>query len=302
MSTSIVNQYGQRRDFYLHNQDLLLDIEHEATSLLASVIKSKIGLISRHIDFGFKELFPFWNRYIPRSRGRAPIGDNIPAGDLGEKVVGLSIFGGLIEAVGADNIYGVPSTPFGGDYRVILRKYILHIDIKSTGPRDDPLELVVPPNQVTGDGAVVAADSNSVSNNPIAVGAKRENCGHTNPTLTPLAPALIDGNIQFLPQLTLFAKFVYRQEGVGQPLDKITLATVPNGILLFDKDGIRYYLSDKYRVSIASSGIRARPCSPFNFGKDDRGRHTAAPNSFRFRIKLPWLKHLDRWRVQDFYQ
>jgi len=301
MSTIIIEQYMRQRDFFLQNQALLFDMERDATNLLAFVISNKVGSIAKQIDFGFKELYPFWKKYTPRPRGRAPVGDNIPSGDLGEKVVGLSIFGGLIEVVGAANIHGIPSTPFGGDYRIVLKDYILHIDIKSTGPRDDPSEIVVPPNQITGDGAIISMADEAVSNNPIAVGAKEETCAYTNPTLTPLAPALIGKDVKTIPQFTLFIKFVYGQKEGGQPLEKITLATVPNGLLLFDERGIRYYLSDKYRVSITDSGIKTRPCSPFNFGKDDRGRHAAAPNAFRFRIKLPWLRHLDPWRVQDFY-
>jgi len=270
--------------------DILLALEHELSRVLKEVAEQKLPQIESSIRRGFdkKDLFPFWSHYAPKQRGRNPIGDNIPSGDLGEKVVGLAILSGFLENLGSNSFLSPIGFPFGGDYRWITaikgNPFVLHLDIKATGPRDNPNELVVPATQVTGYPDELTLEKGEFISVPLYVGA-REPLHIIRPALSPIVPF----KEKFIPQLTAFIKFVYRQESGAQLLDHLKIAIVPNGILLLSP-------SPYYKKYLQSTKKRK---TPFNKGKDDEGRRSVAREGVRFRILLPWLSSLDRegWRV-----
>jgi hypothetical protein len=95
------------------------------------------------------ELRPFWINYPPEQRGRDSSGEGVPWLELGEKTIGSH----LLQAVSRRHpLVSFPGLPTGGDIRFSLDNVLIHLDIKLTGPNDNHDEVVVPPNQVSGDG------------------------------------------------------------------------------------------------------------------------------------------------------
>lgn len=267
----------------------LINLEMALARILKKVAYNQMPLIKQAINAGFQEMFPYWAHYTPRQRGRSPIGDNIPSGDLGEKVVGMAFVAGFLQLLGASSFLSPIGLPYGGDYRWITAindtEVAIHLDIKATGPRDNPNELVVPANQVTGFPDIQNSGGAEVFVSvPLMVGA-REPLQKVRPALSPLVP--FKGRL--IPQLTAFIKFVYTQRNGVQALDKLKIALVPNGILLLGPNP--YYA--KYLKSTA------RRKTPFNKGKDDAHRKSVVGEGLRFRILLDWLASLDpqQWRV-----
>jgi hypothetical protein len=213
------------------------------------------------------DLLPFWIGYAPRQRGRSPTGKSIPWSEVGEK----SLSSNLIRAISnADASVSFPGLPFGGDVRFATGDALIHFDVKMTGPNDNANEVVVPPQQVSGDG--VLWQDGMLSNPFLVVGERRSI--NFQPKLPPFY--ILDRTIRLC--LTYFLKVVYTVQEFGvQPLHYLEVACVPNGLLLFD--GPMY----------------ARTQGLFIPGKDTQ----ATPEHVkRTRIRLAPLAGIDEWRCR----
>jgi len=256
---------------------------HSIRSKLVSNYKDIIASERRYMDFlvgvTFKaatnlyadfcragELIPFWINYAPKQRGRKPKGTSIPWSEVGEK----SLSANLLLAIWQENPQiTFPGLPFGGDVRFATGDAVIHFDVKLTGPNDNPNEVVVPPQQVSGDGLKW---NNGPINSPCEVIGTRAEMMF-QPKLPPFY--ILGGKI--LLCLTYFLKAVYTVEKFGiQPLEYLEVACVPNGLLLFA--GPKYALK---------SGL-------FIPGKDDQ---TKAVEDKRTRIRLDPLAAIEEsWR------
>ncbi len=264
----------------------LINVEKRVALLIKEVAQSKYSLMEEAICYGFEELYPLWQYYAPKQRGKNPKGDNIPFGDAAEKIVGISLLAGLLEMLGTKGFLGPIGLPHGGDYRWVLAPEgeicVLHLDIKATGPRDNPKELVVSTNQVTGFPDLEETQRRSMFVSlPLKVGkSKKKEPDDVYPALPPLVP--FRGKI--IPQITTFVKVIYEQKEHSQQLSQLKIALVPNGILLL---GPQPHYSEHLKVI------------PFRRGKDDKKRKDVAEGRARFRIPLDWLAKLDEWRLSQ---
>ena len=108
------------------------------------------------------------------------------------------------------------------------------IDIKTAGPRDDSDHAVMSPYQISGSGNWVRV-GDGMKNNPIIAEGKIV----THEFFCSLSPIYVLSDGTVAPLLTFVIKPVYamvKETGtdrtIGQPLSKIKLASIPNGILL----------------------------------------------------------------------
>jgi len=170
------------------------------------------------------DLLPFWISYAPRQRGRAPTGKSIPWSEVGEK----SLSSNLLRAISEENPSVIfPGLPFGGDVRFATADALVHFDVKMTGPNDRADEVVAPPQQVSGDGALW---ENGMISSPYLVTGERRSINF-QPKLPPFY--ILDGTPRIC--LTYFLKVVYTVQEFGvQPLHYLEVACLPNGLLLFD--------------------------------------------------------------------
>lgn len=123
--------------------------EHYAKILLNDIVLPAAENIVRDFSKSSFKLLPFWINYPPEQRGNFPTGQSTPWLELGEKTISSNIIREL--SFRFDDII-FPGLPAGGDIRFATDNVYVHLDIKLTGPNDNPNEVVVPPNQVSGDG------------------------------------------------------------------------------------------------------------------------------------------------------
>ncbi|HLH63849.1 MAG TPA: BglI family type II restriction endonuclease [Ktedonobacteraceae bacterium] len=262
MTITEANYFSIRSNLLHKEQSKILAIEQKYMQFLLDVLLSAASTI--YYDFSqAMELKPFWVNYSPVQRGRSPRGTSIPWGEVGEKTISAS----LIRAISLkEPSITYPGLPLGGDIRFAADDALIHLDIKLTGPNDNPDEIVASPHQVSGDGLFW---QNGVFNSPVKVaGSKAEM--NFQPELPPFY--VLDNRI--LLCLTYFIKAVYIVKDLGiQPLHYFELVSVPNGLLLFD--GPNY----------------AQTRGLFIPGKDIR-KHPKK----RTRIRLAPLATLDDWR------
>lgn len=260
--------YHRIRKFLLRNTEGLINLEKRYMDFLTGMIMASVTDIDR--DFlRAGELIPFWTHYSPRQRGRAPTGLATPWSEVGQTTISLHLLQAIVRS--AEQVT-FPGLPFGGDLRFASKQALLHVDVKSTGPNDNPDEVVVPPQQLSGDGAEW---KDGVRNTPHFVRASRgiETKGFNfQPKLAPFYT--LDGKVKVC--LTFFLKGIYTVNAPGnQPLSYLELVCVPNGLLLFD--------SYKY------AGVKGL----FIAGKDDK----TVPESYkRVRVRLPPLAQFAPWR------
>lgn len=267
------NQYFQIRTSILNHPQKILEIEEHYTQFFLNILSKIIEDI--HLDFteNTHELLPFWQNYPPEQRGRKPTGTAIPLLELGEKTISFHLLKSLTHHLPDINFPGLPS---GGDIRFSTKDALIHLDIKLTGPNDNSDELVVPPNQVSGDGQNWKNEGvfNSVWPVLYQTGTRK---GRINYHFHPKLPPFYVLHSQTLLCLTFFIKAVYRVEDFGiQPLVYMELVCVPNGLLLFEND----------RFAETEGLIIA--------GKDEKSK---AENTLRIRIRLNTLATLHRWRA-----
>ncbi|MFV0469307.1 MAG: BglI family type II restriction endonuclease [Dysgonomonas sp.] len=280
------SSYQSSVDFYKINPDRLIDIEHFVMNEILHFIELQLPEIVRDYNEA-SYLYSFWKNYTPLDRGRSPIGDQYTWIEVGEKV-----FGSKLSRYFASNFTikdsGLPS---GSDDRCIISSERIRqtlqitdsawvfIDIKSAGPRDDFNHAVMSPYQVSGSGKWNDIDR-GVLNDPIV--AKGKFVSHN--FLCSLSPIYVLSDKTIAPLATFVIKPVYKMvnngiETIGQPLEKIKIACIPNGLLLTHNPN---YLEKFPNL--------------FFPGKDDKKKDL---RKIRSRVSFDILKSIDSWRVKE---
>ena len=150
----------------------------------------------------------------------------------------------------------------------------VHLDIKLTGPNDNPNEVVVPPNQVSGDGKFWK-DGIINSNFPIVYQSGQKAGQHNYYFQPKLPPLYILDDKPFLC-LTFFLDAIYYVNGFGDhPLKHFELSCVPNGLIMFDGHN------------------HSKTKGLFIAGKDD---NTKDEDTKRVRVRLTPLSQINKWR------
>lgn len=259
------NIFPKQRDRYLSDPELIVELEKCYQELLIH----ELILSYPDIEADFNEssaLYPFWKKYAPRQRGYKPRCDAYPWGEVGEKVLEAYLYKIISKTFPDCRFIGLP---YGHDVRFVTKDAFVHIDVKSTGPTDNPDEVVASPNQVSGDGYII--DGEGIHNSTVVVtGPSRSS--EFQPELPPFY--MIDGT----PKLTLtyYLKCVYKVIEAGlQPLHHLELISVPNGMIMFDS------------LDLCKIPGLLTP------GKDIR---TSVHK--RTRIKLNPLSRINNWRCQ----
>jgi len=228
--------------------------------------------------------------YAPDERGRKPRGDQYPWIEVGEHAIGAKL-GRLLSK---DFLVRDTGLPTGPDQRFILagdkiseitngltQMAWLMIDIKSVGPRDDFEHTVMSHNQISGEG--VWTNPNAGIKNSVLYARGHRQKHKFYPSLPPL---YVLSNKTIIPTIIIALKPVYKMLSLqnkskdgGQPLSRIVLASIPNGLLLVENPG---YLK-KYPHLLFP-------------GKDDKNKD---PFKVRCRISFPILKEIADWRVKN---
>ena len=280
--------YKKSFEYFKKNPSCLMEIEEFVMREMRHFIDLHLPEIVRDYNEA-SYLHPFWKNYPPLDRGRQPVGDQYPWIEIGEQV-----FGNKLARHFASNFQikdsGLPS---GADDRCVIAseriKQILHItdsvwvfvDIKSAGPRDDFDHAVMSPYQISGSGNWTVTKKGIVNKPIIAQGTQVKHEFHC--ALSPVY-VLSDGTIA--PLVTFVIKPVYEmlydgnsRKTIGQPLKKIKVASIPNGILLTKKPNF----------------IQKFPHLFFP-GKDDKGKD---PRKCRARVDFDTLRTIAQWRVAE---
>ena len=283
-------KYNAARDHFIANPQLLIDIERFFANQLVDILKDKLEEIVRDYNEA-SYLYPFWENYPPDDRGRKPKGDQIPWIEVGEHAVGSKL-PRLLENSG----FTIRDTglPAGPDERFVIThpevsKILggysdsawLFIDIKSVGPRDDAPHTVMSHNQISGSGQWLSPEA-GVSNSIMT--AKGLRASHDFHCSLPPLYVLSDGKI--LPLVLIALKPIYSMASVsnltsrtsGQPLERMTIVTIPNGLLLEENPGY----------------LQKHPGLLFP-GKDDK---TKDARKLRARVSFDLLEEIAPWRVQ----
>lgn len=169
-------------------------------------------------------LLGYWEAYAPLQRGHKPRGEAFPWGEVGEKVLEAYLY------KMADTIFPFvrfPGIPYGHDVRFLTKSAFVQIDAKSTGPTDNQNEVVSSPNQVTGDGIL---NGLRITNTTQTIQGKFS----TRDFRPELSPFVLIEEVAY-PVVTMYIKVVYSVKARGhQPLERLELICVPNGLLMFD--------------------------------------------------------------------
>lgn len=267
MAITESDYFHLRADLLNNHMEKIVELERRYMELLNSAVLKAAPSIFKDFD-QVVELYPFWANYPPEQRGRQPKGDAIPWGDMGEKVIHGSVIKAILEILPGVEF---PGLPLGGDIRFATKEAIIHFDLKLTGPRDNPDEVVASPHQISGDGAYWLGDG--FLNSSVVVQGQRATMPF-QPTLPPFY--VLDGTVRVC--LTYFLKAVYTLVARGhQPLTVLELACVPNGLLSFD--GPKY----------------GNYPDLFIPGKDDK---TTPVRRRRTRVRLGPLSQIANWRCR----
>ncbi len=267
MSLSAADYFTRRAEL-LRDPAYIVSVERRYMDFLVGVTLAAAERLER--DFGkANDLLPFWRSYSPKQRGRAPTGNAIPWSEVGEKSLSFNLLRVIVEQLPATTF---PGLPFGGDVRFAHDDAIVHFDVKLTGPNDRTDEVVAPPQQVSGDGALW---NEGVVNSSWTVTGQRASMVF-QPKLPPFY--VLDGTVRLC--LTYFLKAVYTVQDYGvQPLHYLEVACVPNGLLMFD------------------GPVYARTPGLLIPGKDDKSK---AAEDKRTRIRLNPLASLENgWRCRQ---
>ena len=157
----------------------------------------------------------------------------------------------------------------------------LFVDIKSVGPRDDQDHTVMSHNQVSGSGDWVSPEAGVKNKILKAIGKRANHDFHVS-----MPPLFVNSAGKVLPVVIMAIKPVYKMlasttqgdRNDGQPLIRMDLVTIPNGLLLTENTN---YL-DLYPGLLFP-------------GKDDKSKD---PRKLRARISFPILQKIANWRVQ----
>ena len=281
------NEYHKALDFFAHNPETLEQVELFVMREIEHFIDLHLPEIVRDYNEA-SYLHPFWRNYPPLDRGRDPIGDQYPWIEVGEQV-----FGNKLSRYFAANFSVKDSgLPSGSDDRCVIAseriKQILKItdsvwvfvDIKSAGPRDDFEHAVMSPYQISGSGNW-DMPSSGMRNVPIMAIGKRVR----HKFFCSISPIYVLSDKTIAPLVSFVIKPVYSMikdvgcnKTIGQPLSKIKIVSIPNGILLTRNPN----LTKKF------PGL-------FFPGKDDRDKDR---RKCRARIDFGVLKTIADWRVK----
>ncbi len=281
--------YNQARNYFIQNYDQLIGIEKFISLKIHEIVNNNIQQIANDFNEA-SHLYPFWQNYPPEERGRYPIGDQYPWIEVGEHTIGDKL-PRLLEPYFSIRDVGLPT---GADVRLVLTHpeinnltnsftdtCWLFLDIKSVGPRDDQSHAVMSPNQISGSGIWDSANQGIVNDVMMARGQRTSHDFHCS---IPPIYILSDGTV--IPVIIVIIKPVYRMlsleegsEDVGQPLGRISFATVPNGLLLHEQPN---YLAQYPNL--------------FFPGKDDKNTN---PQKMRCRVSFEVLKSIANWRFQE---
>ena len=279
--------YTKAMEFFKQNPQRLI----EAEKFLMDEILHFIDIHQPEIKRDYDEasyLYSFWKNYPPEDRGRAPKGDQYPWIEVGEQVFGNK----LHRHFNANFSVKDSGLPSGADDRCIISSERIRqilgitdsvwvfIDIKSAGPRDDFDHAVMSPYQISGSGNWVNTED-GISNKPIKAKGRLV----THDFYCSISPIYVLSDGTVAPLLTFVIKPVYRmlkdenEKTIGQPLDKIKLASIPNGILLTQNPNY----NRKY------PGL-------FFPGKDDSSKDK---KKMRARISFSLLRDIADWRIKE---
>jgi hypothetical protein len=255
--------YDEARRNLLKNRGRGLEaLEQSIFKILLKGLCDIAPAIKRDFDLAM-DLRPFWEKYAPLQRGHKPRGEAFPWGEVGEKVIEGYLYSNLGSLFGEIRF---PGLPYGHDVRFLTGNAFVQVDIKSTGPTDNPDEVVSSPNQVTGDGLYVGG---LTTNTAQTVQGKRKTIAF-RPELSPFVVL----SSKVYPVVTYYIKVAYLVLGKGdQPLHSLELVCVPNGLLMFD--GPKYGCTPDLLIP----------------GKDIQGHERK-----RTRIRLFPLAQLADWR------
>jgi len=156
----------------------------------------------------------------------------------------------------------------------------IFVDIKSVGPRDDHAHAVMSHNQISGNGYWFELEDGLKNTIMTAKGKYSEHAFHSS-----VPPIYVLSDETVLPVINFCLKPVYGMlslggdEDNGQPLNRLELVSIPNGLLLEEAPGyLKQYPSLIYP------------------GKDDKQKN---PLKIRARVDFKILKKIDNWRVKE---
>lgn len=279
------NSYKKAYDFFCKNPDRLVQIERFVMNEILHFIDLHLPEIIRDYNEA-SFLNSFWKNYPPLDRGRAPVGDQYPWIEVGEQV-----FGNKLSRYFASNFAvkdaGLPS---GSDDRCIIAseriKQILQItdsvwvfiDIKSAGPRDDFDHAVMSPYQISGSGNWIKQED-GIKNDPMIAYGKQVK----HEFFCSISPIYVLSDDTIAPLVTFVIKPVYsmiknvEHKTSGQPLNKIKIASIPNGILLTQNPNLNKLYPHLFFP-----------------GKDDKGKDL---RKCRARVDFKTLLEIADWRL-----
>lgn len=276
--------YNDAHKYFVKNYEKLIQIEKFFMEYFSDFITQNSDEIKRDYDEA-SFLYPFWQNYPPEDRGRMPKGDQFPWIEVGEHIFCPKLSRFLAKTFFVRDS-GLPTGP--DDRYIISNNEILEItnsvwlfiDIKSVGPRDDQDHAVMSHNQVSGNGKWIKPESGITNDIMIAKGQRVTHQFHC---AIPPIYILSDGTIA--PVVHIILKPVYKMLGLlqkenGQPLNRVTLTSIPNGILLTENPN---YL-------LTFPGLLFP-------GKDDKEKD---PRKVRARVSFEKLRQIAEWRYRDF--
>jgi len=237
--------YDKARKHFVSNYEQLIELEKYFFSVLYKTLVNSLDEIVRDYNEA-SYLYPFWQNYPPDDRGRRPKGDQFPWIEVGEHSLGCK----LPRLLGKHFEIRDIGLPTGPDQRLVVKddniskvteKFTdscwLFIDVKSVGPRDDQDHTVMSHNQVSGRGEWTEFEK-GVENKIIQAKGKRT----SHPFYCSIPPIYVLSDGKILPVILLVVKPVYKMLSLngnskqrGQPLNRITVVSIPNGLLLEEK-------------------------------------------------------------------
>lgn len=276
--------YKKSMDFFKQEPQRLIAIEKFVMKEIAHFIDLHLPSIEKDYNEA-SYLYSFWKNYPPLDRGRAPIGDQFSWIEVGEQV-----FGNKLARYFANNFNVKDSgLPSGADDRCIIsseriRRVLgitdsvwVFVDIKSAGPRGDFNHAVMSPYQVSGSGQWKSVKQGVINAPIIAKGKIAE-----HEFFCSLSPIYVLSDNTIAPLVTFVIKPIYTMltkegDNIGQPLHKIKVASIPNGVLL-------------------TKNPNYNKLYPHLFfpGKDDKSKEL---RKIRARVSFDILKSIAEWRV-----
>lgn len=284
--------YTRARAQIIGDSTMLVELEELLTDAVAQLTRGIMDEAEEDYNAA-SILYPFWQAYPPEDRGRSPRGDQFPWIEVGEHAIGVKFARVLAERFKVRDV----GFPTGADQRFIVSGSEIEavtggltdsawicLDIKSVGPRDDFDHAVMSHNQISGSGEW-SDPFGPVTNDPmVAVGHRT-----SHPFYPAMPPILVLPDGRVAPTITMALKPVYRMLAhddihgwQGQPLDRVHLITIPNGLLLTKNPN---YLAQHPGLLYP--------------GKDDKSK---TPTKVRARVSFSHLIRIATWRWRQVWQ